>query len=241
MPESIEHGSGRNKVALEEILVEAADKLPEASRARIRGNVLSSVATETRSSFAGAGFMRAAAAFSALAIGMGGLSYAAASAVPGSALYPVKRAMEETQVVLILGDTSKADVLQGMAEERVREMHRLIEIDAPRESMGEAVTGFEDAAERAIEADPEQARQRASEIEKSAQGVPGHVQDGASEEMPVSSPEPEKDEATDSGGSSESGHEGSQSRMQQDDSGHTDDSGSEGPSGRSDDSGGYKP
>lgn len=250
MPESIEPRSDR-KVALEEILSGAVVKLPEVSHARIRGNVLASVSVASKPSFAGAVFMRAAAAFSALAIGMGGLSYAAASAVPGSVLYPVKRAMEETRVALTPGDAGKADALQEMAEERVREMHRLIEMDASRESMGEAVSGFGDAAERAIEADPEQARQRVSEIEESVEGAPDPVRERVNEQVPAPSPDPEpepepepkKGEPTDPDGPPGPGSqsEGSQPPAEQSgsDSGVT--FGSSDSSGESGDSGTSKP
>jgi len=235
MPESIKPGSDR-KVALEEILSGAIVKLPEVSRARIRGNVLVSVTVTPKPGFAGAMFMRAAAAFSALAIGMGGLSYAAASALPGSVLYPVKRAVEETQVALTPGDANKADALQEMADERVREIHKLIEMDASRESMGKAVSGFKDAAERAIEADPEQARQRASEIEESVESVPDPVRERINEQVPAPSPEPEpkKSEPTDPEGSSGSGSQSGDSQPPAGQSG----SGSGGTSGSSDSSGG---
>lgn len=238
MRKSIEPRSDR-KVALEEILPEAAARMPQVSRARIRGNVLASVSVNAKPSFVGAAFMRAAAAFSALVIGMGGLSYAAASAVPGSVLYPVKRAMEETQVALILGDSGKADALQEMAEERVREMHRLIEMDGSRESMDKALKGFGDAAERAIEADPEHARQRASEIEESADGAPGPVRERMNEQEPGPTPGQESGSGVNES-SQQKGSSGSESGSGAgSDSG--DDSSPSGPSGGSGDSGSGKP
>lgn|GEM_PF-2980458 len=180
-------------IEVEQVLRGVVADMPEAARARIRESVLSAATAATSPGRAHALFVRAAAVFSALAISVGGVSFASASALPGSPLYPLKRAIEETQVALQLGRTSRADTLMEITHERVREVERLIESDAAEERIREAAEEFGDAAERAVSAedDPVQSRERVSEIEDSVQEAPAQVRERVENEMPAPTPEPE--------------------------------------------------
>jgi len=168
-------------------------RMPEASRDRIRHNVLSAVASQPRPVLTHAVFMRAAAAFSALTIGLGGMSYAAASALPGSPLYPVKRAIEEARVAVQFGETNRADALVDLTRERVRDVERLMDQDADEYRIERAEEDFGDAAQRAVEAegDEAQSRERVEQIEQGVEDAPDPVRERVADEVPAPSPDPD--------------------------------------------------
>ena len=62
----------------------------------------------------------------ACAMTFSGAAMAAASSLPGSALYPLKRAMEQARVAAALGDKNKASLQLDLAENRLAEMRRLV-------------------------------------------------------------------------------------------------------------------
>jgi len=192
MADTTQGHSGR-EIEVEQIVRRSVVRMPEGSRERIRHNVLSAAASQQRPVLARAVFTRAAAAFTALTIGLGGVSYAAASALPGSPLYPVKRAMEEARVALQLGETNRAEALVDLTRERVRDVERLMEQDADEFRIERAAQDFGDAAQRAVEAegDVAQSRERVEQIEEGVEDAPNPVRQRVADEVPAPSPEPD--------------------------------------------------
>ncbi|MDH4139714.1 MAG: DUF5667 domain-containing protein [Coriobacteriia bacterium] len=116
-------------------------------------------------------FARAAVAFATLSLGLGATSLAAANSLPGSPLYPFKRAMEEVRVQFS-PRAERSDELVDVAKERVREVRELMESEASKEAVETAVEGFGDAAQRALEEEqnPQRQREQARELEEAVSG-----------------------------------------------------------------------
>ncbi len=178
---------------------------------RMRARVLAAVRADGTPAVARSAFVRAAAAFAALSVGMGAATFAAAGSLPGSPLYLLKRAMEETQVQLT-PRSAQSEALVDLARERVREVRELMDSEAPDAAVDAAVEGFDDAARRAIEkeSDPEMLQQRERELQQTLSSEPARVQErveqgNESPASPDSPAQPGVNQNPDSGSGSGSG------------------------------------
>lgn len=74
-----------------------------------------------------------AGGFLALALVFSGLGVASASALPGDALYNIKRGIESVQMALVFTDEQEAGLLVQFAQERVEEIEALSQLDRPQD------------------------------------------------------------------------------------------------------------
>jgi hypothetical protein len=113
----------------ERLLVAAASELAPATPARQRDDVarLTIKPSRTRRE------RRVGVALGAFAIVGATTSMAVASqgAIPGDALYPVKRAIENTQAGFAVGDDAKGETMLGNASERLDEVDKLSQKSKP--------------------------------------------------------------------------------------------------------------
>jgi hypothetical protein len=79
----------------------------------------------------------------------GGTVYASTDALPGDALYPVKRAVEAVQLAMSLNDASDAMLHLAFAARRLDEAAALLEKDRPQD-IGQALTGYEAQVESVL-------------------------------------------------------------------------------------------
>lgn len=165
-------------VLVGDLVRSGASRAPADVRARIRSRLMASVATTTTGTRPRYRLAWMAAILAAGVSAATGVGFAAQGSLPGEALYPVKRATERARVALVPTD-ERADVYVDQADERMREVERLLSAGASAGTVDEAVDGFGDAARRAVdvEADEYAAQRRAEEIRRHVQGAPPPVRD----------------------------------------------------------------
>lgn len=93
---------------------------------------------------------KTAALLLACAMTFSGAAMAAASSLPGSTLYPLKRAMEQARVAAALGDKNRAALQLDHAETRLAEMRRLVVTD-DREALPALSSAFENDIQHALD------------------------------------------------------------------------------------------
>ncbi len=165
----------------------AFETMPDEAKTAMRHRVLVSASYSATPGRVRIAFSRAAATFTTVAVLLTGTSYAAAISVPGDALYPVKRAVEEVHVALAPGGPENALVRQTRT--RAEEVRRLMEMDAPEAIIDQAATGFGEAATRAVKqaGSPEEAAHTVRKIEAGVAGQPPGVQQRVEEALPPGS------------------------------------------------------
>jgi hypothetical protein len=84
-----------------------------------------------------------------LASGMG-VASASADALPGDALYSVKRGVEELRLLLTIHPTKDAELLVTFTTERLQEIEELLNID-PSQDLGSALQEYENMLSRLLE------------------------------------------------------------------------------------------
>ena len=167
---------------------QAVQPMPADVRERIRAHVLPvpgvSVLRDTRLAFA-----RAAAVFACGATLMSGVSFAAARALPGDPLYPLKRAAQEMRVVFTAADLQDEALIE-LSDTRAEEVRLLMLQQADEMRVQRAVDGFEDAAGRAVHSSPDTAtaQQRVRQIEDAVSDEPTKVQERVKTGIPQACP-----------------------------------------------------
>lgn len=76
-----------------------------------------------------------------------GVAWASSDALPGDALYGVKRGLEETRLVLTLSPSGDLDLLESFAQERLQEVNELLGMDQD-EDIQVALEGYGEMVER---------------------------------------------------------------------------------------------
>lgn len=171
---------------LRDAIGDAFEPMPADVRTAMRHRVLVATSYDAAPGRIRQAFARSAAVFTTVVVLMTGTSFAAAGAVPGDALYPLKRAVEEAHVVLAPGGPEEALVEQ--TQTRAEEVRRLMEMDAPEAMIDEAALGFGQAAARAIEQaqSPEDAAKTVRRIEDAFSEQPKGVQERVEDVVPGS-------------------------------------------------------
>lgn len=184
-------GSSR-MVPLEDVLVGMHETMPERARDSVRARVVAEAASGGRMARARVVFLRSAAAFTATATLLAGTGYAAAGAMPGDLLYPVKRAAEEIQLAFS-PQAQQGDALLEMTRERAREVGELIDSQASEQEVLRAADSFGETAGRAVRSQPttEAAQGAARAIEDVVSNEPPGVQEAVEGKVPAPTPEPE--------------------------------------------------
>lgn len=127
-------------------LVAAAEREP----ARVEGDLAAHLTPKQRR---GSRERRLAAVVGGFAVvsATGSMAMAAQDALPGDALYPIKRAIENAQTNLQSDGAGKADSLISHAEARLGEVQELTARDADADAVSATLQDFTDQAEQASE------------------------------------------------------------------------------------------
>ncbi len=95
------------------------------------------------------------AAALALVLALGGTAYAANESLPGTALYPVKRAAENALVAIVPAGTFERQLLLGLAERRAEEAGILArQSETTQERAREAIGSLSESVRHATDPDP---------------------------------------------------------------------------------------
>ncbi|MBE0416831.1 MAG: hypothetical protein IBX63_03615 [Coriobacteriia bacterium] len=168
-----------------DVLRSAAEPMSPDARERVRARVVAAAASSTSGVRMRTSLLRAVVAFVVLALAMTGVATAASDSLPGDVLYSVKRAIEQVHIALTSSNERQADVYFDIADERIREIERLMNTSVSARAINEAVEGFRDAARRAVDLEPDEmaAQRRADEIRKRVEGAPAAVRDAVESEL----------------------------------------------------------
>lgn len=112
--------------ALAGLVSASSERMAPDARRRVRQHVLAAARADARDSFQRALFVRAAAVFTVGATLLGGVSFASAAALPGDALYGVKRGAESVAIAILPEGVLEREFLFKVADRRAEEIRRLI-------------------------------------------------------------------------------------------------------------------
>lgn len=188
-------GTDRTKIDsaedLGDLIRAAREEMPESARARVRERLLGAVGNTDALGRARLVFVRSAAAFTATATLLAGTGLAAAVSMPGDLLYPLKRAAEELHLTFT-PDARQGEALLDLTRNRVEEVRRLMESEAPTDDVERAAKQFEKTAGRLVESMDDGASREAyvDEIEEVVAEEPAPVQQRIQSGVPAPTPEP---------------------------------------------------
>lgn len=172
-----EERSNGLRVPIADLLYSAAESAPADARERIRARV---VAAGVASVASGARRRRvlvwAALSVAVCVVATAGIGFAAQDSLPGDLLYPVKRVSERAHVIVVPAG-ERANIYLGQADERIREVERLLNAGASTRALNQAVQGFSNAAQRAVDDEPDAAAalRRVEEIRRHVEEAPPAV------------------------------------------------------------------
>jgi hypothetical protein len=179
MRDGIEERLAEGGVPVNDLVRSAADPVPPDVRERVRARVVAAGIASVDSSVRPRRlFVGIAATLVACAIATVGVGFAVQQSLPGDMLYPVKLATERAHIALTPAD-EQADVYLGHADERIREIERLLNAGASARALNQALDGLGDAARQAVDVEPDEAsaRRRAEEVLEHAEKAPPVVRD----------------------------------------------------------------
>jgi hypothetical protein len=157
-------------VSVGDILRSSDELTPPDVKESMRARVLASVVSEPSRTRAGRTYLVAACT--------AGVGVASSRSLPGGTFYPVKRALEQVRLSIAPAE-GQADVYVDIADERLREIERLLNTGASARALNQAVDGFADAARGAVdvEADEAAAQRRVEEILQHVDEAPPAVKE----------------------------------------------------------------
>jgi uncharacterized protein DUF5667 len=166
----------------------------EQFRNELRGRLMSEavlVLAPRQSRFTLLALLRPAlAAAVILGLVFAGATSAAASSLPGDALYPVKRASEDVQVALTFDQVARMQLLSHLADRRLEELaaivkHRPASATTATQAYAEAVEQFADALDNLREADSKDKRDAAQALADAAKAKHKAVLDAVKDKLPA--------------------------------------------------------
>jgi hypothetical protein len=166
----------------------------EQFRKELRGRLMSEavVALAHRPSrFSFPALLRPALAAAAiLVLVLAGATSAAASSLPGDALYGVKRASEDVRLALTFGDVARTELLSELTDRRLEELAELAKrrpSSAPTatQEYADAVERFADALDNLRDAESEDKRAAAQALAEAARAKHKAVLDAVKEQLPA--------------------------------------------------------
>lgn len=198
---------GAGRLSLEDLLASTPldTPMPSEARARVRDEVMRSLDPGPLRSLR-LSFARAATVFACCGTLLTGVSYAAAHALPGDMLYPLKRATQEMRIAFTLR-SGQADALIRLSDTRAEEVRLLMQQKAEESRVQRALDGFGEAVDRAVQSAPDTstARQRIRKIEDAVSDEPAPVRERVKAGLPSGGSDP----GTGSGTGSDTGTGGS--------------------------------
>jgi hypothetical protein len=182
----------RDKKLLTDELAEAiggaAEPLSASARADIRERVMHEVSATSRGGIFALASHRLAVAGTALAVGFGGVAYAAERSLPGDPLYGVKIAAENAVVAVLPPGRLENRVLVSIAARRAGETARLAREGSGADTIDEALGSLRDAVREAAPDEGPLTTDDASRIRQRGADAPAETRDAIDEA--VTSPGP---------------------------------------------------
>lgn len=158
--------------ALTRALEGAAETLGVDARARIRTRVMAEVGSGKRRRFFAAASHRTVAAATLVGMLGGGVAYAANAALPGDALYALKRGAEDVAVALLPPGQLEDGLLLRLAERRAGEAASLARSGATHAIIDDAVGQLREAVRQAAPAEGSLGEDEAARIREQADLAP---------------------------------------------------------------------
>ena len=166
----------------------------EQFRKELRGRLLSEavvVLAQQRGRFSFVTILRPALAAAAiLVLVLAGATSAAASSLPGDALYAVKRAGEDVRLALTFDDVARTRLLSDFTDRRLEELAEVAKkrpSSAPTatQEYADAVNNFADALDKLRDADSEDKRNLAQALAAAAREKHKAVLDEVKDQLPA--------------------------------------------------------
>jgi len=163
-------------------------------RKELRGRLMSEavvVLARRPSRFSFPALLRPALAAAAiLVLVAAGATSAAASSLPGDALYAVKRAGEDVRLALTFDDVARTQLLSEFTDRRLEELAEIAKrrpSSAPTatQEYADAVNNFANALDRLREADSEDKRNAAQALAEAARAKHKAVLDAVKDQLPA--------------------------------------------------------
>lgn len=191
-------------------LERSAERLTDDAHARIRHTVMSSIRHTSRAHYFATISHRVAATAAALGMLGAGVAYAADNALPGDALYEIKRAAENALVAILPPEALENSVLVGVAGRRAEEAANLARDGAADELISEAIGELRSAVQDAESVSGPLSGEEATRIQEQAQDAPEQTREAISNAVnaPETAPTGSGAGGTD-GSSGSSGNDGS--------------------------------
>jgi hypothetical protein len=130
------------------------------------------------------------AAVAILVLVLAGATSAAASSLPGDALYGLKRAGEDVRLALTFDDVARTQLLAELTDRRLEELaeiakHRPSSAPTATQEYADAVNNFADALDKLREADSEDKRNAAQSLAEAARAKHKAVLDEVKDQLPA--------------------------------------------------------
>ncbi|MEA5076431.1 MAG: hypothetical protein VB139_08820 [Coriobacteriia bacterium] len=173
---------------LTEAISGAAEPLSASARAKVRERVMHEVSATSRGGILVLASHRLAVAGTALAVGFGGVAYAAERSLPGDPLYGVKIAAENAVVAVLPPGRLENHVLVSIAARRAGEAATLAREGSGTDAIDEALGSLRKAVRDAAPAEGSLTTDEANRIRQRAADAPAETRDAI--EQAVVSPGP---------------------------------------------------
>lgn len=161
-------------------LERSAEGMTDEARSRVRHTVMSSIRHTSRAHYFATISHRVAATAAALGMLGAGVAYAADNALPGDALYEIKRAAENALVAILPPEALENSVLVGVAGRRAEEAANLARDGAADELISEAIGELRSAVQDAESVSGPLSGEEATRIQEQAQGAPEQTREAIS-------------------------------------------------------------
>lgn len=166
---------------LSDALTRSAEPMTDEARTRIRHAVMSSVRRDSHARYFATISHRVAAAAAAIGVLGTGVAYAAGNALPGDALYGVKRATENALVAILPPGALENDVLLGIAGRRAGEAASLARGGAAEGLVHDAIGEVRAAVKQAESMTGPLTGEETRRIQEQAQDAPVQTREAISE------------------------------------------------------------
>lgn len=184
-----------------EAFVRSAEQMTDDACARVRHIVMSSIRHDSRAHYFATISHRVAAAAAAIGMVSAGVAYAADNALPGQALYEIKRGAENALVAILPPGALENSVLVGVAGRRAEEAANLARNGAADDLINDAIDEVRAAVIQAESVAGPLTGEQTTRIQEQAQDAPIQTREAISNA--VNAPDSAPTGGTSPGGGSE--------------------------------------
>lgn len=158
----------------------SAEPMTDDAHARVRHTVMSSIRRDSRAHYFATISHRVAATAAAVGVLGAGVAYAADNALPGDALYKIKRAAENALVAILPPGALEDSVLVGVAGRRAEEAASLARDGAAAHLINNAIGEVRAAVREAEAVSGPLSGDEATHIQEQAQDAPAQTREAIS-------------------------------------------------------------